>query len=803
MDEKDERVNRRMEILAPAGDAEMLRAAVYSGADCVYLGVRGFNARRGAQNFEGQSLAQAVAFCHARNCGVYAAVNTLVLPGRNKQLEQAIYTVAEAGCDAVIVQDLAVAAMVRAIAPGLPLHASTQMSVHSPAGVQMLAELGFQRAILARELHRDELAAMAENAPIELEVFVHGALCVSVSGQCLMSAFLGGRSANRGACAGPCRLPFCAALGTEPDGEVALRGDAMGVGRASHTPNGPGTPKGTHKPTRRGGMQEVRGTARDGGTRTDGEEAYHLSLQDLSILDALPELEKMGIAAAKIEGRLRGPEYCAVVVDSARKALDGEEYDRGLLQDVFSRSGFTRGWYGLPERMKPARGEAGSGAAQARAGQSPAMPGFGVRTPADATAAKAAQAKARALYRREMPRVPVEMELVLGTDGGRLQVSDGEHCLRKQVQGPLPVADANNTSALRQALEKTGGTPFYLPASKPPRVETGGLHLATAQVAALRRAALEELLALRQQPSPHPVHRPPRRQPAGLLSGYAPAVDGKVKRAGRKDATEDIQPLWRKRTGDEGPALRARFAGLWQMPPEAAEACEALLLPLREAAQVPQALRHKTVLYLPRVLFGEREAAAALQVAEAATMGFAGFEAQNLAHLALCKGRHVAAGFGLNCANATTLEVLAGLGCQTVTLSPELSLPQMRDLLAEALPAATDALCYGHIPLMVTRACPLQNMGAACGADCPKTGSLMDRKGHRMQLRCEDGVRHIFNPVPLWMADRLAELPTDWATLYFTTESREQAAQVLAAFATGVPAAGTFTRGLYDRGTEG
>lgn len=201
---------KKMEILAPAGDGEALRAAVFSGAHAVYLGLKQFSARRTAGNFTPEELAGATAFCHARNVKVYVAVNTTLWPGELAAAADCVRAAAEAGADALIVQDLAAAALARRMAPGLLLHGSTQMSVHSPAGVRQLAAMGFSRVVLARELSLAEVRAIAQDSPIELEVFVHGALCMSVSGQCYMSAFLGGRSGNRGGCAGPCRLPFAA-----------------------------------------------------------------------------------------------------------------------------------------------------------------------------------------------------------------------------------------------------------------------------------------------------------------------------------------------------------------------------------------------------------------------------------------------------------------------------------------------------------------------------------------------------------------------------------------------------------------
>ncbi|MBQ5810482.1 MAG: U32 family peptidase, partial [Clostridia bacterium] len=238
------------EVLSPAGSMESLTAAVRSGADAVYLGAREFSARRNAENFDAAALKEAVEYCHIRGVKVYLTLNTIV---RQKEMSKALATAKEAylaGVDGIIVQDIGVASLIKKHIPALPLHASTQMSVHSPAALDILKEMGFSRVVVAREMSRAALkgfCARAKELGMEVEVFVHGALCMSVSGQCLLSAVLGARSGNRGLCAGPCRLPFAAKGGT----------------------------------------------------------GYDLSLKDLSLLEHIEELAEMGVASLKIEGRLK------------------------------------------------------------------------------------------------------------------------------------------------------------------------------------------------------------------------------------------------------------------------------------------------------------------------------------------------------------------------------------------------------------------------------------------------------------------------------------------------------------------
>ncbi len=273
------------EILAPAGGRGQLIAAVRSGANAVYLGARGFNARRNAENFDELGLEEAVSYCHARDVKVHVAVNTLVTDVELPALLETLKSVADCGADAVIVQDLAVARLLKERCPELPMHASTQMTVHNLAGVRVLKELGFSRAVLARELSLEEIKLIADGTDMELECFVHGALCMCVSGGCYLSSMLGGRSGNRGLCAQPCRLDF-------------------------HS----------------------------------GEREYALSLKDMTAVGMIRELAGAGVCSLKIEGRMKRPEYVAAAVTACRMALEGQDPDMDTLRSVFSRGGFTDGY---------------------------------------------------------------------------------------------------------------------------------------------------------------------------------------------------------------------------------------------------------------------------------------------------------------------------------------------------------------------------------------------------------------------------------------------------------------------------
>ena len=686
-----------IEILAPVGSEEMLHAAVFSGADAVYLGFSGFNARTGAGNFDADSLKEAVRFCHARGVKVHVALNTTVYGGELSSLCDAIRAVAASGADAVICQDLAVATLIGKIAPQLPRHGSTQMSVHTLQGALELKELGFTRVVLARELSLPEVEQITRHCGIETECFVHGALCMCVSGQCYMSAFLGGRSGNRGSCAGPCRLPF----------------------EANALPEG--------KPGR----------------------LHHLSLKDNSVIDKLDQLQAIGVASAKIEGRLRTPEYVAAAVSACLAGREGRAYDRDLLKNAFSRSGFTSGY--LDGKIDGTM--------------------FGVRSEADAELTKKTLPALRELYRRERSRVPVRMKLEIEEGGEKLTVTDtdGNKAFAYGDFEPQP-ARADPTESLKRSLAKTGGTPF---AAENIEVEMdeGPWFVPGSTVNELRREALDALLKKREVLRPWPVQ------------------------------DVELEPL-PQRTLPPHRTLRARFERWDQVPEQALSGVEYLILPIAQADRVPREWRGKTLLELPRVMFGKLEEDTARRVAATQDAGFAGYEVSNIAHLRLCRGLPMSGGFGLNVTNQVAAQFYADNGLGSVLILPETKDSDISTIAPThaGKPVPTGVLVYGHMPLMVTRACPLQNIHDC--AHCDKTGVLTDRKAKKFPVRCGMGVRTIYNPVPIYMGDKPGALTVDYGVAYFTLESREEAAAILDNLRVHAPFEGDFTRGLYFKGTN-
>lgn len=689
----------KIEILAPVGNEEMLRAAVFSGADAVYLGFSGFNARTSANNFNADTLKDAVAFCHARGVAVHVALNTTVYGGELPALEQAIRAVAASGADAVICQDLAVATLIGKIAPQLPRHGSTQMSVHSLQGALEFKELGFTRVVLARELSMPEVEHITKHCGIETECFVHGALCMCVSGQCYMSAFLGGRSGNRGSCAGPCRLPF----------------------EANALPEG--------KPGR----------------------LHHLSLKDNSVIDKLDKLQALGVASAKIEGRLRTPEYVAAAVSACLAGREGRAYDRDLLKNAFSRSGFTSGY--LDGKIDGTM--------------------FGVRSEADAEQTKKTLPMLRELYRRERSRVPVKMKLEIEEGGEKLTVTDadGSKAFAYGDAEPQP-ARTDPTESLHRSLAKTGGTPFAVEDQDiTVEMDGGPWFIPGGAVNELRREALDALLKKREVLRPWPT-------------------------------TEEHVPALPLRTLPPHRTLRARFESWEQVPERALDGIEYLILPIAQADRVPREWRAKTLLELPRVMFGKLEEDTARRIAATQDSGFAGYEVSNIAHLRLCRGLPMSGSFGLNITNQLAAQFYADNGLGSMLILPEVKDSDISTIAPthNSRPVPTGVLVYGHMPLMVTRACPLQNIHDC--AHCDKTGVLTDRKAKKFPVRCGLGVRTIYNPVPIYMGDKPGALTVDYGVAYFTLESREETAKILEMIRTHAPFEGDFTRGLYFKGTN-
>ena len=693
-----------LELLAPAGSMEALTAAVQNGADAVYLGYGDFNARRNAKNFTWEEAAQAVSYCHLRGCKVHLTLNTLLT---DRELPGAAEVAAHAsgiGVDAVIVQDLGVLRMLRQTAPGLVLHGSTQMTIHSLDGVNQCADLGIRRVVLGRELTRDQIAYICQHSPIEIEVFGHGALCMCWSGQCFFSSVIGGRSGNRGLCAQPCRLRY----GWE--------------GRA---------------------------------------EGYPLSLKDLSMAGHLRELEEMGVACLKLEGRMKRPEYVALVTGVYSRALrEGREptaEEVEVLQRAFSRQGFTDGYF-MDQK-------------------GPEM--FGVRQ--EEKEPRELYAQARASYQNgEHRKEPVQLfALIQPGEPAQVAVQDREGRVVR-VEGPVPEA-AQTLPLTREKAEgqlcRTGGTPF---ACEKATAKVGdGLSLPLSALNDLRRRALAGLAAQRQEVPQRPTE--PFRPGVRYENQKQPPV-----------FTLSL------RTADQlSEELLALKPALVYLPVDGRDACVEAAQRCRDAG-VPAAAA------LPRVCAdGElkrlEETLAALRQAgvEQVLAGNWGGVRRG-AQL----GFQVRGDYGLGVYNSQTMKELKRLGLLSATASFELRLAQLRDL-SKAIP--TEFIAYGRLPLMLTEHCILHHRAGQ--HPCGGVNLLTDRKGARFPVTRTWGCRNeIFNAKLLFLADK-AE---DWrrlglwgARLMFTTESPSECVQVLERYLerNRFQPSG-YTRGLYYREVE-
>ena len=694
-----------MELLAPAGSMEALRAAVCNGADAVYLGADTFNARMNARNFSAADLQEAVVYCHVRGVKVHLTLNTLVLDREMPRAAELIRLAASCGVDAFIVQDLGVVSLCRQLAPDVPIHASTQMSIHSLEGVMEAAALGCSRVVLARELPAEEIAHICKKSPVEIEVFVHGALCMCYSGQCYLSSVIGRRSGNRGQCAQPCRLPY-------------------GYGRFEST-------------------------------------RYPLSLKDNCLAGELDELRRMGVASIKIEGRMKRPEYVAIVTRAYRTVLNGGKLmpsDLQELETAFSRQGFTDGYF---------RGQTGSDM-------------FGRRQEGEDTADLFASA--RATYEQGEPqRIGVRFyAMIRRGEPAQLAVEDPDGNLCR-TRGPVPeqaVYRSLTPQDLEQQLKKTGGTPYLCTAVRSSL--DPDLMLPASAINAMRRDVIAELTAKRGRAAP------------ARLNAY------------------DEPPRYDGIAGEPQLTIAVRTAGqitsrMLSMKPTV------LYVPLSELAEhpdLPQRVSVETQLaaILPRVIWSGELAPVARQLRTVYEMGVRQVLAGNLGqlHIARAAGFAVRGDFGLNIVNSRAMRYLREQGLDSQLLSFELTLPQIRDI-SKAVPA--ELLIYGRLPLMLMENCVMKNRTGICAC---QTGTvrLVDRVGEEFPIVKDPGTCRnvLLNGKKLYLLDKKDALRGMglWALrLQFTTENPGEIDKVLMDYqGRAVFDTGSYTRGLYSRGVE-
>lgn len=686
-----------MELLAPAGSSAALRAAVQSGADAVYLGADTFGARQSAENFTLDELPQWVDYCHLYGVDVHVTVNTLIKNNELSKLSEYVKHLNNAHVDALIVQDLGAAEIIKNTIPDMTLHASTQMTVTSLEGVKYLENMGFSRVVLARELSKDEIEYICKNAKAEIEVFVHGAICMCYSGQCLMSSILGGRSGNRGRCAQPCRLPY----------ELIEEGQCAGQG-------------------------------------------HILSPKDMSLINELGTLNKIGVKSLKIEGRLKRAEYVSAVVGIYRKYLDkpGDVTVKDMqeLKDAFSRTGFTDGYF---------KGHLG------KAMMSYKMPGN------SSDNKFTSDAVLRASENANIRKIPVNImgtlksdapfEVVIYDNDGNCITSVGTLNAEAAVNKPI------DETRLREQLLKLGSTPFEAVGAE---VYTDrGITIPVKEINAVRRTAVEKLIKKRIEC-----------------------------RTGRICGSE-ILTAHERRKNDI--MLTAEV--------NSEEQLEAALHGGIKCIYAPSRILNKSLVSMAKSMKTE--------LIEKASDIFSGQDITSDAALVSSPAavykysdKRLYGDFRLNVFNSRTAEHFSKL--QGITLSPELNLHEIRDILKYTAVSA-EIIGYGHLPLMIMRNCPVRAMGK-----CQKGKqiyTLRDRKNEEFPIMCSDGCRAVLlNSKPLFTADKitdLTDLKINSIRLIFTVEKFSQCGKIIDVYKRALNGEkiepmreNTFTRGHLYRG---
>lgn len=668
------------EILAPAGSLESLKAAVNCGADAVYIGGKQFSARQNAANFDNAELKQAADLCHLHNIKIYLTVNTIIFDNQVNEFAEFIKNAANAGIDAFIVQDFGAAEIIRNIVPDANIHGSTQMTIHSVKGAQLLKELGFKRVVISRELTEKQIQEICSTG-IETEVFVHGALCMCMSGQCYLSSLIGQRSANRGFCAQPCRLPYSVYKNPQFNG---------------------------------------------------------LSLKDLSLVNHLQKLSDIGVFSLKIEGRMKRPEYVAAAVCACRQSLNGQTPDMALLRSIFSRSGFTDGYFtGKFSNM------------------------FGSREKEDVIAAKDILPDIRKKYSHEKKSGKLDFYAEIKKDNPvKLTVSDD--CDSVTVTGEIPETAINKPidfTYLERQLSKLGGT-IYKFGNLSADIDDG-LSLSAKTINALRRNAVEALnLKAIKRNTPEYICVP-----------------------------LDIDPENKIESLKE---IRVRISNQNQL--DAVSEADRIIIPTNVFLNNRYENISKIIIEPPRFIYNEAEIFGVLKKCK--SLGAEHLMCSNPAYIKIGKelGFKLHGDFGLNTANSYSLNFLKKMNFEDTVLSFEMKLKQISSL-RKAI--STGIIAYGYLPVMLTKNCPIKNE-----VGCEKCKKIIfDRTGRANKIVCHGNYTEILNAQALYLADRLEDLKNiSFITLYFTDEGPDEIKKIIDEYRFGYSSKDNITRGLYYRG---
>lgn len=694
-----------LELLSPAGSPEAVIAAVQNGADAVYMGLGNFNARRGAKNFDDEEFEKAVRYCRVRDCKVYVTMNTLV---GDREMENAVALarrVSDLGASAILVQDLGLLSVLKKAVPDTPLHASTQMSIHNLAGAEAAAEMGLTRAVLARELSMEQIKFITKNSPIETEVFVHGALCFCHSGQCYMSSLIGRRSGNRGMCAQPCRMEY------SMTGRMADK-----------------------KP---------------------------LSLKDNCLVDRLREIEDAGVACAKIEGRMKRPEYTGIVTGVYSKIIKEHREptpdEIQLLEDAFSRQGFTQGYFDGDKRDM-----------------------FGVRVEPDRATEKIFANARKEYIDSEQRRVPVHFYAVANLgEAVRAAVmdEDGNRVTAFGTEPQRGISQVTTEASINKQLHKTGGTP-YICVEAQSKVQDG-IFLPVSNINELRRRLLQ-LLSEKRASAPERRNLPIPEMPKNIPSIADPVTIYQVRTA-EQLSTElaDTRPDY------------------LYVPVEVMMDSFDKVQPFIDRGTTPVAV-------LPRVITDNQVKTIFSMLETLNRKGINEALVGNIGHIKLARkaGMKIRADFGMNVFNSYTLDMARRLSFMSATASFELRMAQVRDM---AKSIDTELIVYGRLPLMVSDQCIISRSEGKC--NCQNPAQLSDRMGSVFPVVREFEHRNvIYNSKKLFLADKRDDIYGAglWGIrLMFTTEGARECVEVAKSFkGEGDYKPNDLTRGLYYRGVD-
>lgn len=685
------------EILAPCGGYESLKAALNAGANAVYVGMKRFSARQNAENFSDEELKKAVEECHKRGVRLYVTLNTLVYDSELEELAGCIRTAAECDVDGLIMQDLGAAALADAICSELPRHASTQMTLNSVSGVKAAEKLGYSRVVIGRELSKDEIDEISDNTRLQLEIFVHGALCVSVSGQCYMSSLFGGRSGNRGLCAQPCRLDFS----------------------------------------------------------VDGRHNI-MSLKDGSIVEHLPELPR--IASFKIEGRMKRPEYVACAVDACRKSLNGEEFDRERLGNIFSRGGLTKSYFdGTMSDMQ------------------------GIRGKDDVENSANALKGIKDLYKAEYPRYEMNIKVrikrgepifVSGSYSGG--GSAGISFVHTEIYPEEAKGAPLTAEAVCERMSKLGGTQFY--AGEITAEVDDGLYVSAAVLNGLRRSiSSAEVNPMRILPHDYKISG---RDIRAMLPRKAEPRSGDIRYRAEVHTAKQLKQ-----------ALSLDF--------------DLIYAPMGLLDENTPDKRRIAV--IPPLILSDCEEETAARLIKLRDMGFNKGLAHTLGHAELLKKCefNILGGYRMNILNSLAAKACLDYGFWDITLSFEGTAAVLAEINS---PRPVGIVAYGRLPLMLARRCPIMD-GRPCGRKTPfgdgeSCGrSIKDRQGNDVPVLCGGNCVELLNPDTLVLSDKQNTLRQfDFAVLKFTVE--DDIKPIYEMYKNNGKPEGRLTRGLYFRGAE-